>query len=141
MTAQPSTDKLDLNAEFVRGLLRDQHPDLADLPIRFVSGGGDNALYRLGDDLVMRLPLRPWASGLLRNEQKWLPSLAERLPIAVPAGPDRASRARLSFSLDRIAVVRGNNRKFRASSQQSSRNSDRFPARPAHRRAGRCAGQ
>lgn len=70
MTAQPSTDKLDLNAEFVRGLLRDQHPDLADLPIRFVSGGGDNALYRLGDDLVMRLPLRPWASGLLRNEQK-----------------------------------------------------------------------
>jgi len=85
MTAQPSTDKLDLNAEFVRGLLRDLHPDLADLPIRFVSGGGDNALYRLGDDLVMRLPLRPWASGLLRNEQKWLPSLAERLPIAVPA--------------------------------------------------------
>ncbi|MEV4178083.1 phosphotransferase [Nonomuraea sp. NPDC049709] len=63
---------------------RDQHPDLADYP---VSGarGWDNQLWRLGDDLAVRLP---WATqdadALLRKEHTWLPALAPRLPLPVP---------------------------------------------------------
>jgi hypothetical protein len=40
----------------VRALLKDQHPDLADLELRDVNGGWDNQQWRLGDELAVRLP-------------------------------------------------------------------------------------
>ncbi|MFD6951303.1 hypothetical protein [Nocardiopsis sp. NPDC060348] len=43
-------------AELVRDLLRDQHPDLADRPLEVGARGWDNQLWRLGDDLAVRLP-------------------------------------------------------------------------------------
>lgn len=69
----------------VRGLLRDQHPDLADLSIRRVNAGWDNEMYRLGEDLVVRLPRRALAATLILNEQTWLPRLAGNLPIPIPS--------------------------------------------------------
>ncbi|MGP3959360.1 aminoglycoside phosphotransferase family protein [Nonomuraea sp. 3N208] len=75
----------EITAELVRDLLRDQHPDLADYPVRLGARGWDNQLWRLGDDLAVRLP---WATqsadALLRNEHTWLPALAPRLPLPVP---------------------------------------------------------
>lgn len=71
-------------ADLVRGLLRDQHPDLADLELRDVDGGWDNQLWRLGDDLAVRLPRTDRAPALLRTEQRWLPVLAEHLPLPTP---------------------------------------------------------
>ena len=47
-----------IDAALVAGLLAEQHPDLADLPLREVDAGWDNALFRLGDDLAVRLPRR-----------------------------------------------------------------------------------
>ncbi|MBE3014047.1 aminoglycoside phosphotransferase family protein [Microbispora sp. NEAU-D428] len=74
-----------ISAELVRDLLRDQHPDLADRPLRLGAHGWDNQLWRLGDDLAVRLP---WATrsadALLRKEYAWLPLLAPRLPLPVP---------------------------------------------------------
>lgn len=67
----------------VRDLLRDQHPDLAGLPLREVDGGWDNQLWRLGDDLAVRLPRTNRAPDLIRQEQRWLPGLAP-LPLPVP---------------------------------------------------------
>ena len=50
---QMHVDEVDTDAELVRRLLRAQHPQWADLPItRVPSAGTDNAMYRLGDDLV-----------------------------------------------------------------------------------------
>lgn len=74
-----------IDDDLVRRLLAAQHPDLADLPLREVpSIGTVNAVYRLGDELCVRLPLlAEWAADLER-ELTWLPWLAERLPIAVP---------------------------------------------------------
>lgn len=66
-------------------LLRQQHPDLADLPITAAASGWDNEIYRLGDDLAVRLPRRRAAATLIEHEQRWLPELAGRLPIPVPA--------------------------------------------------------
>ncbi|MGX2992888.1 phosphotransferase [Streptomyces sp. JNUCC 64] len=77
--------EIEITAELVRDLLRDQHPDLADRPLALGARGWDNQLWRLGDDLAVRLP---WATesadGLLRNEHRWVPSLAPDLPLPVP---------------------------------------------------------
>jgi aminoglycoside phosphotransferase (APT) family kinase protein len=65
-------------------LLEDQHPDLAHLPVRLVDAGWDNAMFRLGDQLSVRLPRRKVAATLIEHEQTWLPRLANQLPIPVP---------------------------------------------------------
>jgi aminoglycoside phosphotransferase (APT) family kinase protein len=68
-----------------RQLLLAQHPDLADLSIVPIASGWDNQLLRLGDKLVLRFPRRTPAAQLMLNEQRWLPYLKERLPVAIPA--------------------------------------------------------
>lgn len=83
---------VELNAELVRGLLRDQHPDLADRSLTVGARGWDNQLWRLGDDLVVRLPWQTDAADqLLLNEHTWLPVLATLLPLPVPV-PQRLGR-------------------------------------------------
>ncbi len=77
--------EIEIDADLARGLLRAQHPDLADLPIRFLASGWDNTIFRLGDMLLLRLPRRAVAAKLLRHEQRWLPMLKDRLPLAIPA--------------------------------------------------------
>jgi aminoglycoside phosphotransferase (APT) family kinase protein len=77
--------QVDIDAELVRRLLDAQFPEWARLPLAPVASMGTvNALYRLGDELVVRLPLvGRWADGL-DNELEWLPRLAPLLPLAVP---------------------------------------------------------
>ena len=76
LATPPAEYKIDV--ELVAGLLRDQHPDLAELPIEPLESGWDNAMFRLGDARSVRLPRRAVAAQLLRNEQKadLLPALA-----------------------------------------------------------------
>ena len=80
----PAAD-FEIDTTFVSGLLSDQHPDLARLPLREVDAGWDNAMFRLGDHLVVRLPRRAAAAALIAHEQTWLPRLAEQLTLPVPA--------------------------------------------------------
>jgi aminoglycoside phosphotransferase (APT) family kinase protein len=80
----PAAD-IAVDEPLVRRLLRSQHPDLADLPLVLVASGWDNVLYRLGDDLVVRLPRRLVAAELVVHEQRWLPGIAERVSVAVPS--------------------------------------------------------
>ena len=68
----------------MRALLREQFPDLASLELVEIDSGWDNAIYRLGPDLVVRLPRRTMGAALLEHEQRWLPELAPRLPLPVP---------------------------------------------------------
>lgn len=70
--------------EMVRKLLREQHPDLADLELQDVVGGWDNQQWRLGPDLAVRLPRSERGPALLRIERQWLPVLARRLPLPTP---------------------------------------------------------
>jgi aminoglycoside phosphotransferase (APT) family kinase protein len=78
-----------IDAALVSGLIADQHPDLASLPLRPVDAGWDNAMYRLGDALAVRLPRRALGAQLIVHEQTWLPHLARRLTLPAPA-PVRA---------------------------------------------------
>lgn len=82
---------VDITTGLVTRLLREQHPDLADLEIRWLANGWDNVLFRLGADLAVRLPRRDMAAPLVANELRWLPGLASRLPLPVPV-PTRAGR-------------------------------------------------
>jgi aminoglycoside phosphotransferase (APT) family kinase protein len=79
-------DEVETDAALVRRLVAAQFPQWADLPIdRVPSAGTDNALYRLGDDMVARLPRRQRTTGPLEKERRWLPRLAPLLPLAVPS--------------------------------------------------------
>ena len=78
--------EVDTDASLVRRLLRGQFPQWADLPIeRVESAGTDNAIYRLGDDMAVRLPRIHWAIEQVDKEHRWLPKLAPLLPLAIPA--------------------------------------------------------
>src|SRR4051812_21651403 len=69
----------------VRRLVAGQVPPWAALPARPVpSAGTDNALYRLGDDLVVRLPRIGWAVTDVEAEQRRLRRLAPHLPLPIP---------------------------------------------------------
>lgn len=87
-------DELETNEALVRRLLAAQFPQWAELPIEALPAGGtDNAIYRLGADLSVRLPRRrDWAPGL-DKEFEWLPKLAPVLPFAVPTPVARGAAA------------------------------------------------
>ena len=79
-------DELVTDEALVRRLLAAQFPSWAELPIEALPAGGtDNAIYRLGEELSVRLPRRrEWASGSFDDEFEWLPKLAPFLPLSVP---------------------------------------------------------
>ena len=74
----------EIDEPLVRALLREQYPDFASKPIQAVGEGWDNALFRIGETLAMRLPRRAASAPLIEKEQQWLPQLAPGLPLAIP---------------------------------------------------------
>lgn len=72
-----------IDEALVRRMLREQHPDLAGLELREVDGGWGNRMWRLGEDLAVRIPRLPDSPALLEQEYRWVPGLAERLPLPV----------------------------------------------------------
>ena len=78
-------DEIDTDVSLVGRLLAGQFPEWADLPIeRVTSAGTDNALYRLGVDMVVRLPRIHWAVGSVDKDLRRLPTLAPLLPVVIP---------------------------------------------------------
>jgi aminoglycoside phosphotransferase (APT) family kinase protein len=76
--------EVEIDERAVHALLLDQHPDLAQLPLRHVDSGWDNVMFRLGDELALRFPRRKIAAALIEHEQTWLPAVASSLPLPVP---------------------------------------------------------
>lgn len=109
----------EVTADLVRDLLRDQHPDLAELALRPVDGGWGNQMWRLGDDLAVRVQRMDTDPGPQLAERRWLPLLAPRLPLPVPVpvrhGAPSARSPKLwtvmtwvpGTPLDRGSVTRG----------------------------------
>src|SRR5215469_16639135 len=97
MAANPMpAAEVDISTDLVRRLLREQHPDLARLPVEFLANGWDNVMFRLGADLAVRLPRRTLGAEILVHEQRWLPLLAARLPLPIPY-PERAGLPALGY--------------------------------------------
>ena len=85
-----------VDADVVRSLLRDQHPDLADQDVRLAATGWSNQLWRLGQTLAVRLPRSEGSAERLRLEQHWLPVLAPDLSLPVPV-PVRTGEPSATF--------------------------------------------
>ncbi|CAI9413907.1 aminoglycoside phosphotransferase family protein [Nocardioides sp. T2.26MG-1] len=71
--------------ELVRRLVDEQFPAYRGLPLsRLPPIGTDHQLFRLGEDLLVRLPRIDWAADQAHSDWTWLPLLAPHLPLTVP---------------------------------------------------------
>ncbi|MFE2534079.1 phosphotransferase, partial [Streptomyces sp. NPDC059371] len=78
-------DETRIGGSLVRRLLAGQFPRWARLPLKRVrSAGTVNALYRLGDDMAVRLPRVAGGADDAVKEHAWLRRLAPMLPFPVP---------------------------------------------------------
>ena len=85
MTQALHSDEIPIDAELVRLLVSRVMPAYADTPVRrLASSGSTNALFRLGEELLVRLPRQPGGSQAISKEAKWLPVLGPLLPVPVP---------------------------------------------------------
>lgn len=83
--AKMHADELDIDVALVGRLIAGQFPEWVGLRLEPVRPAGtDNALYRLGSDLVVRLPRKSSSVAPLEKERRWLPKLAPLVPLAVP---------------------------------------------------------
>ena len=77
--------KADITAELVSRLVATQFPQWAGLPVRPVDADGwDNATFRLGERMSVRLPSSQAYVEQIDKEHRWLPVLAPQLPLPVP---------------------------------------------------------
>ena len=66
-------------------MVNDQFPEWADEPIKPVAQSGwDNRTFHLGDRMSVRLPSASRYVAQVPKEQKWLPHLANFLPLPIP---------------------------------------------------------
>ncbi len=77
-------DGFDIDLGLVRRLIMAHAGRFAELELRPAPSGTDNLMFRLGPDLVVRLPRHPRAIANTLKEQRWLPRFAGALPVAVP---------------------------------------------------------
>jgi aminoglycoside phosphotransferase (APT) family kinase protein len=77
-------DELEVDEALVRALLAEQFPDWADLPLERAGDGTVNVIYRLGDELSVRIPRRKGPDVEEDIEFRWLPVLAPHLTVAIP---------------------------------------------------------
>jgi aminoglycoside phosphotransferase (APT) family kinase protein len=74
-----------IDESLVRRLVAAQFPQWSQLPIRPVQlSGWDNRTFHLGQDMVVRLPTGAEYAAQVEKEQKWLPKLAQSLPLPIP---------------------------------------------------------
>ena len=79
------SDEIPIDAELVRALVGRVMPAYADSPIRrLASSGSTNALFRLGEEFLVRLPRQPGGSATISKEARWLPVLGPLLSVSVP---------------------------------------------------------
>jgi aminoglycoside phosphotransferase (APT) family kinase protein len=77
--------KADITPELVSQLVAAQFPQWADLPVRPVDvDGWDNATFRLGEHMSVRLPSSQAYVEQVDKEHRWLPILAGQLPLPIP---------------------------------------------------------
>lgn len=77
--------RVDIDAALVRRLISAQFSQWAGLPLEQVlPGGWDNRTFRLGADMLVRLPSAEGYAAAVAKEQQWLPRLAPHLPLPIP---------------------------------------------------------
>ena len=82
---QLHANELKISHSQVRQLIDAQFPEYQHLAVAPLgSSGSSNVLYRLGDELLIRLPRQPGGGVSLHKEQKWTALVGKQLPVTVP---------------------------------------------------------
>lgn len=85
-TSSAPVDAALIDEALVRALLAEQFPEWSGLPVRPIErGGNDHRMFRLGDELSVRLPSAAGYVPQVAKEQAWLPRLAPSVPLPIPA--------------------------------------------------------
>lgn len=92
-------DEVVSTPDLVHRLIAEQFPQWADLPVTAgPAGGTDHHLFRLGDELLVRMPKIAWAQDQAGSDARWLPVLAPHPPSAswgpLPPGSSVSSSPR-----------------------------------------------
>ena len=79
-------DEPDVDLALVRSLVDRARPQWSSLPLRELPATGtDHHLFRLGDELVVRVPRVERATDQVDRDARWLPFLAQHLPgVSLP---------------------------------------------------------
>ncbi len=74
-----------IDVALVRRLIAAQFPQWTGLAVRPVAESGwDNRTFRLGEEMLVRLPSAAWYAPQVEAEHRWLPVLAPGLPLPIP---------------------------------------------------------
>ena len=77
--------ELEINEHLAARLISEQFPVWKGLSIQqILPGGWDNRCFRLGDDLIVRLPSAERYADKVAKEQRWLPKLSSHLTVKIP---------------------------------------------------------
>ncbi|MEM7003780.1 MAG: phosphotransferase, partial [Pseudomonadota bacterium] len=85
--AEPSmhADEFAIDTSLVRRLVARQFPQYAHLEVnRLTASGSSNMMFRLGHELLVRLPRQPGGGAAIGKEHRWSTYLRQQLPVAVP---------------------------------------------------------
>ena len=75
----------EIDAHLARRLVHEQFPEWSQLHVADVElPGWDNKTFRLGDNMLVRLPSGEPYAAQVEKEQEWLPRLAQHLPVPIP---------------------------------------------------------
>lgn len=81
----PVPQRLAVDVETVRHLVAEQFPEWAQLPVAPVRNPGwDNLTFHIGDEMIARLPSAAEYALAVEKEHRWLPYLADRMPVSIP---------------------------------------------------------
>jgi aminoglycoside phosphotransferase (APT) family kinase protein len=76
---------MEINVSLVKQLVAEQFPEWTQLPIEPVElSGWDNRTFHLGQKMMVRLPSAEGYTPQVEKEHRWLPRLAQHLPLPVP---------------------------------------------------------
>lgn len=78
-------DEIEIDISLVKSLITSQFPQWQDFSIRQIDAiGTDNAIFRLGDTMAVRIPRIKKAAAHIEKEYQWLPKLTSHLPLTIP---------------------------------------------------------
>lgn len=79
-------DRIVVTTQQVRALIDSQFPQWAVLDVQPVElSGWDNRSFRLGDEMLIRMPSAERYVAQVEKEHRWLPALAPLLAVPIPA--------------------------------------------------------
>lgn len=78
-------DEIPIDTKLVRQLVDDQFPQFANLPLqKLPASGSTNIQFRLGTELLVRLPRLVGGGQDMEKEAHWTPIMGKNLPVSVP---------------------------------------------------------